>query len=98
MSTSKFTVAICGGGIAGLTTAISISRHCLKKDIKIDVYEAAQALTPTGAGVTFWRRPWGVMKALDLQDDLMKICQSHDTSNEPSELFYLMVGLRLKTD
>lgn len=89
MSKPKFTVAICGGGIAGLATALSISHFSPTKDIKIDIYEAAEALTEVGAGVGMWKRPWGVLKSLKLQDDLMKICQSQNTSNEPSESAYL---------
>ncbi|KAI5117035.1 hypothetical protein M0805_002251 [Coniferiporia weirii] len=42
----KFSVAICGGGIGGLTAAITLSRLSRdKKDIRIDLYEAAHEFT-----------------------------------------------------
>ncbi|KAG1732596.1 hypothetical protein EDB19DRAFT_2003626 [Suillus lakei] len=39
MSTPKFRIAICGGGVGGLTLAVALSRY---QDIAVDVYEAAQ--------------------------------------------------------
>lgn len=83
MTTPKFTVAIVGGGVAGLTTAISISRFNPNKDINIDIYEGAHAFTDIGAGVGLWLRPWNVMKKLGLTDDLSKICKAPSISYEP---------------
>lgn len=45
----NFRVAVIGGGIGGLTTAISLADHC--PGIKIDVYEQAPKYTEIGAGV-----------------------------------------------
>lgn len=46
---NDFTVAIIGGGIGGLTTALSLSHHC--PGIKITVYEQAPAYKEIGAGI-----------------------------------------------
>ena len=84
MSAPKFTVAIIGGGIAGITAAISISRFCSQGDIRIDVYESAQAFTEIGAGLALFRRPWYAMKRLGLGEDLAKICRAAEVTDEPS--------------
>jgi salicylate hydroxylase len=44
-----FTVAIIGGGIGGLALAIS----CVRRGIKVQVYEQAHAFAEIGAGVSF---------------------------------------------
>lgn len=79
--TTKFNVAIVGGGVAGLTLAIALCRLNPKKDVKIDIYEGAHAFTEIGAGVALWKRPWGVVKKLGLETDLLKITKY--VSDEP---------------
>ena len=94
MSAPKFTVAICGGGVAGLATAVSIAHFSPTKDIKVDVYEAKDALAEIGAGVSIWPRPWAVLKAFGLQDDFKKICQNPNISSEPCKaLAKIMIPL-----
>jgi salicylate hydroxylase len=44
-----FTVAVCGGGIGGLTLAIGLDRQ----GIDYHIYEAASAFAEIGAGVSF---------------------------------------------
>jgi salicylate hydroxylase len=48
-ATTDFKVAIIGGGIGGLTCALSLAKQC--PGIKIDVYEQAAEYTEIGAGV-----------------------------------------------
>lgn len=49
-------IAIIGGGIGGLATAIAISARCtntlLNQEFNVQVYEQAQALRPIGAGLS----------------------------------------------
>jgi salicylate hydroxylase len=45
----EFHVAIIGGGIGGLTTALSVAHHC--PGISISVYEQAPAYKEIGAGI-----------------------------------------------
>jgi salicylate hydroxylase len=47
--TADFKVAIIGGGIGGLTCALSLAQEC--PGIKIDVYEQAAQYKEVGAGV-----------------------------------------------
>lgn len=49
MQPKDFTVAIIGGGIGGLSCALSLAHHC--PGIRIDVYEQAPEYTEIGAGV-----------------------------------------------
>lgn len=84
----RLSIAICGGGIAGLATAVAVSRFSAGEDVQIDIYESAQALAEIGAGITLWRRPFGVLKALGLEDEFSKICQSPHRTDEPSKLYY----------
>ena len=80
---SKFTIAIVGGGIAGVTLAIALCRLNPKKDIKIDIYEGAHAFTEIGAGVGVCKRPWEVFKKLGLEEELSKISKVKTFSDEP---------------
>jgi salicylate hydroxylase len=48
-ATTDFKVAIIGGGIGGLTCALSLANQC--PGIKIDVYEQAAQYKEIGAGV-----------------------------------------------
>ncbi|KAH8111717.1 FAD/NAD-binding domain-containing protein [Phellopilus nigrolimitatus] len=86
-SISKFTIGICGGGIAGLTAAIALSRLSSKKDIRIDIYEAAQEFAEVGAGLVMWRRPWKVMKALGLEQELAKLTETPAGEDKPHLAF-----------
>ncbi|KAH8111745.1 FAD/NAD-binding domain-containing protein [Phellopilus nigrolimitatus] len=82
MESPRLTVAICGGGIAGLTTAIAIAHFSKLKDVHIDIYEAAQAFTEIGAGVGMMRRPWRVMKTLGLDGKLRKLVNVPENEDE----------------
>ncbi|OBZ74163.1 Salicylate hydroxylase [Grifola frondosa] len=66
-NTSKFTVAICGGGVGGLICAVALSRY---ENIQVDIYEAAQHFAEIGAGIGMWPRAWKIMKSLGLDRDL----------------------------
>lgn len=93
MTTPKFTVAIIGGGIGGLTAAIAISRLNQNKDINIDVYEGAHAFTEIGAGVGVYKRPWNVLKELGLTERLMKVNSVPVAVDRPRESNYLFQGV-----
>ncbi|TFY76984.1 hypothetical protein EWM64_g7028 [Hericium alpestre] len=69
MSSPKFRVAICGGGIGGLTLAVALGKY---SDIPIDVYEAANEIGTVGAGLAVWKRTWDVMQSLGLEAEMTK--------------------------
>ncbi|KAG1886734.1 hypothetical protein F4604DRAFT_1284843 [Suillus subluteus] len=73
MSTPKFRVAICGGGVGGLTLAVALSRY---PDIVVDVYEAAQSFYEVGAGIGIWPRTFKVLRKLghDIEQQLLQRC------------------------
>ncbi|KAG1720677.1 salicylate hydroxylase [Suillus lakei] len=73
MSTPKFRIAICGGGVGGLTLAVALSRY---QDIAVDVYEAAQTFCEIGAGVGVWPRAFKVLRKFgpDLEQQLLQRC------------------------
>jgi salicylate hydroxylase len=47
---NPFRIAIIGGGIGGLFTALSLDWHC-KDDVQISVFEQASEYKEIGAGV-----------------------------------------------
>jgi salicylate hydroxylase len=64
MTTSKpFHVAICGGGIAGLCTAIGL----IRRNVSCTIYEAAPAFAEIGAGVSFGPNALRAMGLIDPQ-------------------------------
>ncbi|KAG1871764.1 hypothetical protein DFJ58DRAFT_762287 [Suillus subalutaceus] len=78
-STPKFRVAICGAGIGGLFAG---------RDIHIDLYEAHDAITTAGAGISVSRRTAEVMVELGLYEKFPHTSSSYDMrlrkSNAPN--------------
>ncbi|KDQ57219.1 hypothetical protein JAAARDRAFT_157371 [Jaapia argillacea MUCL 33604] len=70
MRPSKFRVAICGGGVGGLTFAVALSGY---PDIAVDIYEAANTFTEMGAGIGMWPRTRKIMRSLGLEDGVKKL-------------------------
>ncbi|EIW82783.1 salicylate hydroxylase [Coniophora puteana RWD-64-598 SS2] len=70
MSSTKLRVAICGGGVGGLTLAVTLSQY---PDIEVDIYERARQFGEVGAGVGLWLRPFKVLRKLGpkLEQDLL---------------------------
>jgi salicylate hydroxylase len=68
-SIPKFRVAICGAGIGGLVLAITIGKFA-GRDIHIDLYEAHDAITTVGAGISVSRRTAEVMVELGLYEKI----------------------------
>jgi salicylate hydroxylase len=60
-SSKIFTIAICGGGIGGLSFAIGLHRH----GIPFHLYEAANAFAEIGAGVSFGPNSLRAMTLID---------------------------------
>jgi salicylate hydroxylase len=75
-STPKFRVAICGAGIGGLVLAITIGKFA-RSDIHIDLYEAHDAITTAGAGISLSPRTAEVMVELGLNEKI-----PHPSSND----------------
>ncbi|TFK91603.1 FAD/NAD(P)-binding domain-containing protein [Polyporus arcularius HHB13444] len=69
----KFRVAICGGGIGGLTLAVALSRY---HDIQVDVYEAAGQFKEIGAGVMIWARTWEILSMLGMAENFARIAHA----------------------
>ncbi|MEM1127969.1 MAG: FAD-dependent oxidoreductase [Bacteroidota bacterium] len=60
------TVAIVGGGIAGLATAVALRSYGLE----VTVYERAPALTDVGAGISLWPNATRALRRLGALDAL----------------------------
>ena len=58
---SPFTIAICGGGIAGLALAVGLLRH----KVHFHLYESAHAFAEVGAGVAFGPNSLRAMSLID---------------------------------
>jgi salicylate hydroxylase len=67
MSPSSFTVAIIGGGIGGLTMALSLSNHVPSLN-NITVYEQAPAYREIGAGIGIGVNAGRILKRLGVYD------------------------------
>ena len=71
----KLDIAIVGGGIIGLVTALGL----IKRGIKVNVYEQARSLREIGAGVAFTSNAVVCMGLIDPQ--LITVLMSVATSN-----------------
>jgi salicylate hydroxylase len=58
-----------GAGIGGLVLAVTIAKFA-DRDIQIDLYEAHDAITTTGTGITVSRRTTEVLEALGLYEEI----------------------------
>ncbi|KAG2130017.1 hypothetical protein BD769DRAFT_1666951 [Suillus cothurnatus] len=76
----KFRVAICGAGIGGLVLAITIGKFA-GRDIPIDIYEAHDAITTAGAGITLWPRTVEIMKELGMYEEMSRIVTKTPSAN-----------------
>ncbi|KAG2076333.1 FAD/NAD(P)-binding domain-containing protein [Suillus decipiens] len=68
----KFRVAICGAGIGGLALAVTIGKFA-DQDIRIDLYEAHDAITAVGAGIVIPSRTLDVMRELGIYEEISRI-------------------------
>ncbi|TFK48376.1 FAD/NAD(P)-binding domain-containing protein [Heliocybe sulcata] len=84
MAGPKFRVAICGGGIGGLTLALTLARY---PDISVTIYEAAKDFTEIGAGIGLWPRALSVFQNLGLRDDIVNLAGGLDP-NAPAHVFH----------
>ncbi|OJA17894.1 hypothetical protein AZE42_08682 [Rhizopogon vesiculosus] len=78
MNSPRFRVAICGGGVGGLTFAVALSQY---PDIIIDVYEAARSFQEIGAGIGMFTRAFKVLQKLgaDVEQHLLQYSSSEWT-------------------
>ncbi|KIK41877.1 hypothetical protein CY34DRAFT_12766 [Suillus luteus UH-Slu-Lm8-n1] len=79
-STPKFRVAICGAGIGGLVLAITIGQFA-GRNIHIDLYEAHDTITVTGAGISVTHRTTDVMRELGLFETISRVATKPSSSN-----------------
>lgn len=89
MTTPKFSVAIIGGGIAGLTLAIALGKY---PDVEVHLYEAASKFGELGVGLRFTPRSWDVFEKLGVDKELLKY-----TDMKPSKEQFPM-GIQRKSD
>ncbi|KAJ7581783.1 FAD/NAD-P-binding domain-containing protein, partial [Mycena floridula] len=68
--TLKFSVAIVGGGIGGVTLAVALSKY---PDIKFNLYESAAAFEEIGAGVGIFARSVLALEDLGIAPALEEI-------------------------
>ncbi|OJA15165.1 hypothetical protein AZE42_08928 [Rhizopogon vesiculosus] len=79
--TPKFRVAICGAGIGGLVLAVTIGKFA-GRDVQIDLYEAHDVITATGAGIVFSRRTMEVIEALGLYEEISCVSAKPPSSSQ----------------
>lgn len=74
---SLFRIAIVGGGIGGLYTALALHHRC-SSQITIDVYEQAPEYREIGAGVGFGINATKLLGKIDLYDEVDAIAHLRD--------------------
>ncbi len=75
-SSKPFSIAIVGGGISGLSLAITLLQH----DIPLTIYEAASDFSEIGAGIAFGPNASRAMEMMSLKVyDAFKKCSTTNT-------------------
>ncbi|KAK4663049.1 hypothetical protein QC763_600780 [Podospora pseudopauciseta] len=80
LKTSKrpFNIAIIGGGIAGLTTALFLHHFCPPGSIEINIYEQAEQYREIGAGINLGVNATKLLHQIGLGDKINAIAGSKD--------------------
>ncbi|KAI4704673.1 hypothetical protein J4E81_001743 [Alternaria sp. BMP 2799] len=93
----SLSLAIVGGGIAGLTLTIALLTKC--PHIKITLYESAEAFGEIGAGVGFSPLMVRTMALIDprIAEAFVK-CSKGNTVTDPPNWFHVRVGDERKKD
>lgn len=73
-----FSIAIVGGGLAGL----SLARGLLRRGVSCQVFEAATAFAEIGAGLSFAKNSLDALKAVDPACHAMFAKRCNDTSEK----------------
>lgn len=73
-----------GGGISGLTLAVTIGKYC--DNVAIDLYESYPAISTVGAGIAMWERATNVMQRLGLDEELKKVSVPHPPGKNGKQL------------
>jgi salicylate hydroxylase len=90
-------IAIIGGGIAGLTLTIALLRKC--PHIPITLYESASAFGEVGAGVGFQPAMVRTMSLIDPRIvTAFEKCSKGNTKTDPPRWFTVRVGDARKKD
>ena len=76
----KISIAICGGGIGGLSLAIGLLRH---PHLSVHIYESAAAFAEIGAGVSFGPNAMRAMRLID--PSIQRGYDRRRTENESQE-------------
>ncbi|KAL0577547.1 hypothetical protein V5O48_004445 [Marasmius crinis-equi] len=78
MEEAKLRIAICGGGIGGLSLACALMKH---PSISFTVFESSTTFSPfKGAGVGMWPRAWSILEEIGLSEDLEKVASNSSAS------------------
>ncbi|THU98534.1 FAD/NAD(P)-binding domain-containing protein [Dendrothele bispora CBS 962.96] len=88
----KLRMAIIGGGIGGLSLAVSLGAQWpssigvdVNDLLSVDLYESAAQITEIGAGITVWPRTWRLLKAIGLEKDLKEALSERERSGTEGE-------------
>ena len=75
-SDKSFTIAIVGGGLAGLSLARGLTRH----GVQCQVFESAPAFPPAGAGLSFAVNSIEALRLVDRESHQMFLDRCDDMS------------------
>ncbi|KAH7075308.1 salicylate 1-hydroxylase-like protein [Paraphoma chrysanthemicola] len=91
MSSSPLSLAVVGGGIAGVTLTIALLKHC--PHISVTLYESASAFGEIGAGVGFEPVMVRTMELIDSRiKDAFEKCTRGNVESDQPKWFEVRVG------
>ncbi|KIJ16517.1 hypothetical protein PAXINDRAFT_98958 [Paxillus involutus ATCC 200175] len=93
MTSPKFKVVICGGGVGGLTLAVALSKY---PDIQVELFEAAKSFTEVGAGIGLWPRAFKVLRKLgvDVEQALISRAIGYRGTEELGKFIFPSMNFR----
>lgn len=80
----KFKVAVCGGGIGGLTFGVAVGKY---PEIEVDIYEASPEFEAFGAGIGIWPRVWKILTSIGIDQEVLAKKASSPYTGIPVKAF-----------
>ncbi len=76
--------------MGGLVLGLFLKKYA-PDAIRFDIYESAAELTEVGAGVGMSARIWSIMRELGLEEDLLTIAGTQDSTGAQSKFQVLLL-------